>query len=69
MTGKSFEELRNRNNIKRADFARYARLNYQTVFNWERYKSPPEYGVQLLRSYIDKVKARQAAEAKKNSAV
>lgn len=47
-------------------------LNFagNTIYQWERCRKPPGYGVKLLLAYIDKVKAmRQAAEAKKSSAV
>lgn len=70
MTGKGFEALRKLNGIIRADFARFCKLNYNTIYQWERCRKPPGYGVKLLLAYIDKVKAmRQAAEPKKNSAV
>ncbi len=55
MDGKGMERLRKKHGIRRSSFARWAKLHYNTVFKWERDvdRRPPDWGVQLLLSYIN----------------
>ncbi len=59
MNGKSFEMLRKKHEIGRSQFARWAKVQANTVYKWERSsdRQPPDYGVQLLLAYIKIFKA------------
>jgi DNA-binding transcriptional regulator YiaG len=69
MNGKSFEMLRKKHEIGRSQFARWAKVQANTVYKWERSsdRHPPDYGVRLLLSYIEIFKAGNSPASSNNS--